>query len=167
MIPAYFVLLDAFPLTPNGKIDRKGLPAPDLSNNSAEYLAPETSTEKVLADIWCGLLKVEKVGINDNFFNLGGHSLLATQLISKISKKFDISLEISDFFISPILSDFSKIIDLKISNKILEKNEKTILLKDKINERLNKMSLEEISELLARKKIRNLKILIFNFMDTK
>ncbi|MBN6526342.1 hypothetical protein JZM37_19150, partial [Acinetobacter pittii] len=61
-------------------------------------------------------------------------------------------LEISDFFISPILSDFSKIIDLKISNKILEKNEKTILLKDKINERLNKMSLEEISELLARKK---------------
>ncbi|MBN6526364.1 peptide synthase, partial [Acinetobacter pittii] len=92
MIPAYFILLDAFPLTPNGKIDRKGLPAPDLSNNSAEYLAPETSTEKVLADIWCGLLKVEKVGINDNFFNLGGHSLLATQLISKISKKFDISL---------------------------------------------------------------------------
>jgi len=78
MIPSAFVVLEALPLTPNGKIDRRALPAPEMQTASSGYVAPRTATEQVLASIWCEVLKVERVGIEDNFFALGGHSLLAT-----------------------------------------------------------------------------------------
>jgi non-ribosomal peptide synthase protein (TIGR01720 family) len=87
MVPAVFVMLGALPLTANGKVDRNALPAPDqLGEPVAEYVAPRTETERVLADIWAEVLGVERVGVDDNFFELGGDSILSIQLVSRIRK---------------------------------------------------------------------------------
>ncbi|WP_122325857.1 non-ribosomal peptide synthetase, partial [Pseudomonas coronafaciens] len=86
MVPAHLVILETMPLTPNGKLDRKALPAPDVSQAQQEYLAPQTEMEQQLATIWADVLKVERVGITDNFFELGGHSLLATQVVTRAQK---------------------------------------------------------------------------------
>ena len=86
--------LDKIPLTPNGKIDRKALPTPDLSLRLVgdEYVAPQSQIEQELASIWSEVLKIEKIGIYDNFFKLGGHSLLATQVISRIRHTYNIDI---------------------------------------------------------------------------
>jgi nonribosomal peptide synthetase DhbF len=97
MIPAAFVVLDALPLTPSGKLDRKALPAPD-QQASTEYTAPRTATEKVLAGLWAETFGLERVGIHDNFFELGGHSLLVTHLISKIRAAFLVELPLGTVF---------------------------------------------------------------------
>jgi hypothetical protein len=80
MIPAVFVTLDAFPLTPNGKVDRKALPEPEMDRAqiTAEYVAPRTPLEQALADLCAAILGLERVGIHDSFFDLGGNSLMAT-----------------------------------------------------------------------------------------
>ncbi|MGJ0532391.1 MAG: amino acid adenylation domain-containing protein [Methylocystis sp.] len=88
MIPSAFVFLEALPLTSNGKVDRKALPAPDLDAQAAHaYVAPRTPTESALCRIWADVLGVERVGVNDNFFELGGHSLLAMTLIEKMRRE--------------------------------------------------------------------------------
>ena len=94
MVPSFFVYLDKIPLTPNGKIDRKALPTPDLSLRLVgdEYVAPQSQIEQELASIWSEVLKIEKIGIHDNFFKLGGHSLLATQVISRIRHTYNIDI---------------------------------------------------------------------------
>src|SRR5262249_45295731 len=81
MVPSAFVLLEALPLTPSGKVDRKALPAPDNARPELEeaYVAPRTPVERGLADLWAEVLGLERVGVHDNFFELGVHSLLATQ----------------------------------------------------------------------------------------
>lgn len=103
MSPHSFVRLDALPLSPNGKVDRKALKRP--TDNSAEgdntYVAPRTELEEELASIWKAVLRVERVGVEDNFFDLGGHSLLATQLISRIREAFFIELPLRSIFETP------------------------------------------------------------------
>lgn len=84
MVPSAYLVVDEFPLTPNGKVDRRALPAPEGAQSEADYVAPRNPIEEVLADIWRGVLGVELIGINDNFFELGGHSLMATRVLSKI-----------------------------------------------------------------------------------
>jgi len=96
MVPAAFVTLDALPLTPTGKVDRRALPEPTWE--TADYAAPRTPTEEVLAGIWTQLLRVERVGTGDDFFALGGHSLLATQLVSRVRDVFAVELELRRFF---------------------------------------------------------------------
>lgn len=98
MIPAAIVILDALPLKPNGKIDLSALPAPDLSAQRADYVAPEGATERVLAKFWCELLNLERVGRFDNFFALGGHSLLAIQLVAMVDEYFHIRLQVAELF---------------------------------------------------------------------
>ena len=95
MTPAAFVLLEALPLTPNGKVDRKALPAPDLSALARQdgFVAPHTPTEFAVAAIWAEVLGIDPIGIHDDFFALGGHSLLATQVVSRIRQT--LSVEIS------------------------------------------------------------------------
>ncbi|MEG5263209.1 non-ribosomal peptide synthetase [Pseudomonas sp. JDS28PS106] len=83
MVPTHLVLLDAMPRTPNGKLDRKALPAPDVELLRQVYVAPQTELERQLAEIWAEVLKLERVGITDGFFELGGHSLLATQVVTR------------------------------------------------------------------------------------
>ena len=110
MIPTAFVFLDSFPLTPNGKIDKKTLPEPDLSDYREEYIVPTKDIEIKLANIWQVLLDVEKVGINDNFFNLGGHSLLATQVLSRIRNQLDIEFPLRYLFEYPTIKSLSEYI---------------------------------------------------------
>ncbi|WP_148051104.1 phosphopantetheine-binding protein, partial [Pseudomonas fluorescens] len=85
MVPTAFVKLAALPLTANGKVDRKALPAPDLAALfTREYAAPEDEVETALAQIWADVLQVERVGRQDHFFELGGHSLLAMRMVSQV-----------------------------------------------------------------------------------
>ena len=87
MVPGAFVVLDAFPLSPNGKLERKALPAPErAAMTSAVYVAPEGTTERAMAAIWSELLGVEPIGRYDNYFEQGGHSLLAVRLVSRGSR---------------------------------------------------------------------------------
>ncbi|HEY4746739.1 MAG TPA: condensation domain-containing protein, partial [Steroidobacteraceae bacterium] len=97
MIPAAFVVLDALPLTPSGKLDRNALPAPDQQPATA-YTPPRTATEKLLAGLWAETFGLARVSIHDNFFELGGHSLLVTHLISKIRAAFDVELPLGTLF---------------------------------------------------------------------
>ncbi|MCG1056116.1 hypothetical protein KQH49_14785, partial [Mycetohabitans sp. B5] len=88
MVPSAFVRLDAWPLTPNGKLDRRALPAPDDAALAHQaYEAPQGELETTLATIWAELLGVERVGRHDSFFALGGHSLLAVQLMERLRRR--------------------------------------------------------------------------------
>jgi len=114
MIPALWVLLERLPLTSNGKIDRKALPDPEISDVAKEYVAPRTATETALALIWQQLLGVERVGIYDDFFELGGHSLLAMRVASYIKRDLFVSISISTLFRFTTISDQSKYLDFEI-----------------------------------------------------
>ncbi len=105
MIPSAFVFLESLPKTPNGKIDRRALPAPNEVPVEAPlaYIGPRTPVEEALANIWAELLVLEKVGVNDNFFELGGHSLLAVKLFSEIEKRFAKRLALSTLFQAPTI----------------------------------------------------------------
>jgi len=110
MVPAAFVLLPALPLTPNGKVDRKALPAPEREQAS-DFIAPRTATQLRLAALWRELLRVERVGARDNFFDLGGHSLLATQVVARIHSLFQVELAVIDLFEAPTLEELAGRID--------------------------------------------------------
>ena len=99
MIPADFVVLKKFPLTPNGKIDRKELPRPEHSQPTPQgHAAPRSNEERLLADIWGRLLNVEEVSITDDFFEIGGHSLLAIQMMTQIENKTGIRVPVNVLF---------------------------------------------------------------------
>jgi amino acid adenylation domain-containing protein/non-ribosomal peptide synthase protein (TIGR01720 family) len=112
MIPSAFVMLEAMPLTPSGKVDRHALPVPEmlLSEREESFVAPQTPTEEMLALIWADVLEVEHVGINDNFFELGGHSLLATQLLSRVRTAFNLELPLRTLFEAATIADFAECI---------------------------------------------------------
>ncbi|WP_213781857.1 condensation domain-containing protein, partial [Caballeronia sp. dw_276] len=99
--------LAALPLTPNGKLDRAALPAPDTSNATTGYVEPHTDTQKTLAGIWRAVLKLDRVGAYDHFFDLGGHSLLATQVLSRLRETLGIELPLRSIFEAPLLADFA------------------------------------------------------------
>ncbi|ACC81527.1 non-ribosomal peptide synthetase [Nostoc punctiforme] len=109
MIPAAFVFLEQFPLTPNGKIDRRSLPAPDLSAQfAASYVAPRSKIEQAIANIWQEVLQLEKVGIDDNFFDLGGHSLLMVKLTQKLQEFLNQDISLLEMFKYPTISTLAK-----------------------------------------------------------
>ncbi|OKH37810.1 non-ribosomal peptide synthetase [[Phormidium ambiguum] IAM M-71] len=113
MIPAAFVLLEKFPLTANGKVDQKALPPPNLtvSKEIIPSIAPTTSIEATLVEIWTQILGRKQVSIHDNFFELGGHSLLATQLISRIRDRFQVELPLRSIFETPTIAELAKNIE--------------------------------------------------------
>jgi amino acid adenylation domain-containing protein len=110
MIPSYFISLEKIPLTPNGKIDRNSLPAPDESRPRLEatYLDPETGMEKIIAGIWQQELGVERIGVNDNFFDLGGNSLSVVKLISSLNGKFKKNIPVVSMFKYRTIRTFSR-----------------------------------------------------------
>jgi len=110
MVPAAFVVLAKLPLTLNRKIDRKALPAPKVVSES-EYVAPRTPMEEVLAEIWSKLLGIERVGINDNFFDLGGTSMLAARLGSEVLKSLNQRISVPEFFRSPTISWMASVLE--------------------------------------------------------
>ncbi|MBW7967053.1 non-ribosomal peptide synthetase [Bradyrhizobium sp. BR 10261] len=112
MIPADFIFLDAFPTTPNGKLDRGALPLPGVRSSQSEelYVPPSTPMEEAVISIWCELLELKKIGIKDDFFELGGHSLMAVRVINRIKQVTNVTLGISDLYKSPTVEELSKVI---------------------------------------------------------
>ncbi|EJB9126423.1 amino acid adenylation domain-containing protein [Salmonella enterica] len=109
MVPTAIVTLPAFPLTPNGKVDRNAMPEPDLTSLATrEYAAPKGHVEMALAEIWQQLLGVSRVGRTDHFFELGGHSLLALRLIEGINATLGVEFALRDLFANPVLSQMAK-----------------------------------------------------------
>jgi amino acid adenylation domain-containing protein len=106
MLPAAYVRLEEIPLTANGKVDRRTLPAPsgERMDGEKEYVAPRTPVEELLAGIWEQVLEVERIGVEDNFFALGGHSLLATQLVSRARDAFAVELPLKSVFDNPTVA---------------------------------------------------------------
>jgi amino acid adenylation domain-containing protein len=99
MVPSAFVFLDALPLTPSGKVDRRALPAPDAhAPDAAKHVAPRTPAEEIVAGIWTEVLGLSAVGATDDFFELGGHSLLATQVVSRVRESFGVELPLTRLF---------------------------------------------------------------------
>ncbi|HEU0053300.1 MAG TPA: phosphopantetheine-binding protein, partial [Longimicrobium sp.] len=114
MVPGAFVALERIPLTPNGKLDRKALPAPDLASAEDRYVAPRTAVEEVLAEIWAEVLRLERVGVHDSFFDLGGHSLLIMRLLAKVQATFDVEISIRTVFAMPTLEAMAGEIERRI-----------------------------------------------------
>ncbi|WP_122845130.1 non-ribosomal peptide synthetase, partial [Pseudomonas viridiflava] len=105
MVPSALVRLDAWPLTANGKVDRRALPVPDRDAlNTGEYQAPQGELEVALAAIWSELLQVERVGRHDRFFELGGHSLLAMRMVSQVRQRLSLELALGDLFADSALA---------------------------------------------------------------
>ena len=109
MVPSTFVSLESFPLTPHGKLDRAALPMPDHSGIGLDgnFSAPQTQVEEILAGIWAEVVKVDRVGTRDNFFDLGGHSLLATQVVSRLNRAFGVELALRVLFEAPTVSELA------------------------------------------------------------
>jgi len=119
MIPSAFVLLDTLPLTPTGKVDRKALPVPHGSRPELDnsYVAPRTTVEKELSQIWAEVLSLDEIGIHDNFLDLGGDSLLATQVISRVINAFRVELSVKTLFESPTVVDMGVVITENMAKK--------------------------------------------------
>ncbi len=113
MVPASFVALDAFPLTPNGKVDHRALPTPGGSRPDLDgaYVAPRDPAEELIAGVWSAVLGLERVGIFDNFFDLGGHSLLATQVISRLRAAFSVEIPLRPLFDNPTVAGLAGCIE--------------------------------------------------------
>lgn len=129
MMPSVFMFLESLPLTPNGKLDRESLPAPDRSRPELDdaLTTPRTAVEELLADIWAEVLKLNKVGIHDNFFHLGGHSLLATQIVSRIRTAFQIDFPLRRLFETPTIAEMAAVITADHGKMSAESQLATIL----------------------------------------
>jgi hypothetical protein len=111
MVPSAYVQLKRIPLTPNGKIDRKNLPQsdPNTPEQEQEYVGPQDATQETLCRLPQEVLRRERVGIHDNFFNIGGHSLLAVQVISCIRQAFTVEMPLSVLFAAPTVAEWPKL----------------------------------------------------------
>lgn len=140
MVPSAFLVLDAMPLMPNGKIDRRALPThkPTRPELEEDYVAPRTPIEEVLARIWAEALRLERVGIHDNFFELGGHSLSAAQVISRMRSAFQVEIPPTCLFEEPTVARLALVVITKIVTLDTEQ-----LLAD-----LNQLTAEEVDSLL-------------------
>ncbi|MDZ8092001.1 MAG: amino acid adenylation domain-containing protein [Nostoc sp. DedQUE05] len=141
MLPSAFVMLENLPLAPSGKVDRKALPKPDNLRPKLEtaYVLPRNEMEHAIADIWQKILKVEKVGIQDNFFDLGGHSLNVLQVYSKLRELYKADLVITDLFKYPTISSISRYLsqedDNNFANQSNELNEQLEAGKARLKQR--------------------------------
>ncbi len=142
MVPAAWVFLDALPLTPNGKVDRRALPAPEPMHAERQLVAPRTPLEEQVAGIWRTVLRVDRVGIDDNFWDLGGHSLIATKVLARVRDNFGIELPLQSLFTTPRLGEFAAAVGQSVLASQAED------AADLLSE-LDGLSEEEIRSLLA------------------
>ena len=118
MTPSAFVGLNAWPLAPNGKVDRCALPLPEQLNRPSRrsFAGPRSQVEKTVTKIWSELLGNARVGVHDNFFELGGHSLLAVQAVARLEESFKIQLSVRSLFEKPIAADLAREIERRVAN---------------------------------------------------
>jgi acyl carrier protein len=116
MVPARLVMLEQIPLMPNGKIDRKALPAAELVGEAENYVAPRNEVEEILCGIWEQVLGVTRVGVKDNFFELGGHSLLATQVMARVENIFEAEVPLHVLFETPTVAGLAERLQQQESN---------------------------------------------------
>ncbi|MEM6402439.1 MAG: condensation domain-containing protein, partial [Cyanobacteria bacterium P01_D01_bin.116] len=118
MIPSSYMMLEEFPLTPNRKVDRKALPNPEKNHiqEQREFVAARNPVEELLVNIWSDILGVEKISVDDNFFEIGGHSLLATRVISQIREVFELELPLRKLFETPTIAGIAETISINKSN---------------------------------------------------
>jgi acyl carrier protein len=112
MIPSVFVILPTLPLDPHGKIDRRALPEPELPER--DFTPPRTPLEEEVALIWCEVLGVDRIGIEDSFWELGGHSLLATRVLARIEAAFGVELPLQYLFTAPTLAGFTALLAQRV-----------------------------------------------------
>jgi len=151
VLPANFVFLDDIPRTPNGKIDRKALAATNdqwQPEAEVDFVAPTTELESIVAEIWRDVLRVERVGVNDNFFALGGHSLLATQVVNRLRETCSVNLPLRSVFETPNVAGMAASIE-KLRNEAQSQAGRVANI---INE-INFLSDDEVEALLMQKKI--------------
>ena len=121
MLPSAYVALDGWPMTPNGKVDRKALPAPqDDAFVTRVYVAPRTPIEMALAELWSELLGVERVGLRDNFFELGGYSILGLRLMSATRETFGVELSLRELFEGPTIEQLLEVIYSKAEEDMMD-----------------------------------------------
>ncbi|NOU17171.1 MAG: amino acid adenylation domain-containing protein [Bacteroidales bacterium] len=145
MIPSHFIGVDEIPLTPSGKINRKALPSPQPTRKD-DFVKPLTKTQKLLVEIWKEALKLEDVGVKDQFYKVGGDSIKAIRLVNLINKSFNVELQITDLYLNETIEKLSSIISNQNSNRIEEKKtiEKSINeLKENILDRIEERQLIE------------------------
>ena len=116
MNPHTLMVMEKLPVLPNGKLDRKSLPEPDLSAIQSEFIPPQTPTQEIIAKIWAEVLGIERIGIHDNFLELGGHSLLASLVISRLREALSLELSIASLFAAPTIATFSEQIGTSVQN---------------------------------------------------
>jgi amino acid adenylation domain-containing protein len=145
MVPAAFVVLDEWPMTPSGKVDRKALPAPDGAGRTSNdtFVAPSNPIEQHLAEIWSELLGATQVGVHDDFFELGGHSLLATQLVSRLRDTFQVELPLRQLFEMPTVAGVAQLI-IKSQFEQADSDDISDLLSE-----LDQLSDDEVQRMLA------------------
>jgi len=144
MLPSSFIVLDALPLTSTGKVDRNALPSHQSGVDGGEnYVPPRTALEQVLAGIYSEILAVERVSVNDSFFDLGGHSLLATQVLSRVREAFQLNLPLRKLFKAPTVAGFAAaILEDDVSRERVERTAELLLT-------IANLSDDEVDELLA------------------
>jgi acyl-coenzyme A synthetase/AMP-(fatty) acid ligase/acyl carrier protein len=120
MAPSAIVILAELPLTPNGKVDRRALPAPDSVHTDRGALTPpRTETEERLAQIWCDVLQLPQIGVEDNFFDMGGHSLLALQVVNRAKTAFQVNLSLRSLFDAPTVARLASQIEQQILMRVV------------------------------------------------
>jgi len=129
MIPSTFMILDALPLTPGGKVDRRALPDPGRSRPELDslFVAPRTQLEEELSQIWAEVLFLDRVGIHDDFFELGGHSLAATSIVSRTVKRFQVEVPLQLLFEAPTVAEMANVITAHQAKKLEKQDLNSIL----------------------------------------
>jgi amino acid adenylation domain-containing protein len=145
MIPSAFVQMESFPLSPNGKVNRRVLPVPtqDRPELNQNYIAPQTPTQELLAEIWSEVLGIQRIGIDDNFFHLGGHSLKAIQLIGRIHQTFELDITVRHLFSYPTIRELADVLgELAGGEEIINEISRTI-------QEISQLSPEQVQAMLA------------------
>lgn len=143
MVPSTFMFLESLPLRDNGKLDRKALPVPNTTRPELEelYIAPRSNMEQLLVKIWAEVLKIEKIGVHDNFFDLGGHSLLATQVMSRAGGAFHVEIPLRMLFEHPTIASLAvQIVEIQV--KTVDQEEMADLISE-----VESLSDEEVQKL--------------------